>query len=181
MDAPFGIVFLKKAELYNLICRLDKQYKNEVQESSFRSSPWSIEKQILRWTYKHHMHLGSPIKTDHLSKSSSENKLHDFGMLDKKGVFKKEFKYLEKGHLTKPLENLVVRDFASYFDENSGHNAIVINKNGLLVGEVLADIEQKNPIKRFNYFFYSNIMDHFGAFLLIIVTVYGLLKLFGIF
>ena len=78
MDAPFGIAFLKKAELYNLISRFDKQYGG-----SPRNNPWLIERQILRWTYKHHKHLGSPIKTDHLSGGSSENKLSDFGMLDK--------------------------------------------------------------------------------------------------
>jgi len=178
MDAPFGILFLKKAELYNLVCRLDKQYKNDDE----KSSPWSVEKQILRWTYQHHKHLGSPIDTNHLSSGSNWNELKDFGMLDKKGELKKRFKYLEKGHLSKPLENLVVRGFASYFDESqAGHNAIVINKDGLLVGEVLADLEQQNLVKKLNYLFYSNIMDHFGASLLIILTVLGVLKLLDIF
>jgi len=179
MDAPFGIVFLKKAELYNLICRFDKQYKNNVKSSEFRSTPWSIEKQILWWTYKHHMHLGSPIKTEHLSLSSKNNKLADFKMLDKKGRLKKEFSYLGKRHLTKPLENIVVRGFASCFDESQGHNAIVINKNGLLLGEVLADIEESNLLKKINYLFYGHIIDHLGAFILLIFTamaIYSLLR-----
>lgn len=172
MEAPFGISFLKKAEIYNLISRFDKQYRG-----TSRDNPWLIERQILRWTYKHHKHLGSPINTDHLSRNQQWSKLREFGMLNKEGKLKKEFKYLEKGHLSKPLENLVVRGFATYFDETHGHNAITINKEGLLVGEVIADIEKNNIFVKLNYLFYSNIMDHLGAFLLFIVTLIGLIKL----
>lgn len=176
MDAPFGIAFLKKAELYNLICRFDKQYKGSPQNNL-----WLIERQILRWTYKHHKHLGSPIDTNHLSTDQKWSKRHDFGMLDKKGKLKKEFIYLETGNLTKPLENLIVRGFATYFDEAHGHNAVVINRDGLLVGEVIADIEKNNPFIKINYWFYSNIIDHLGASILLIITLFGLLKVFGIF
>jgi len=172
MDAPFGILFLKKAELFNLISRFDKQYGG-----SSSNNPWRVERQILRWTYKHHKHLGSPIKTDHLSFGSVSNKLRDFNMLSRNGHLREEFKYLEKGHLTKPLENMVVRGFADYFNENNGHNAIVINKEGLLVGEVIADIEKNNLFIKLNYLFYSNLMDHLGAFVLIIFTIISLLKI----
>ncbi|OGY12387.1 MAG: hypothetical protein A3A58_02690 [Candidatus Blackburnbacteria bacterium RIFCSPLOWO2_01_FULL_41_27] len=181
MDAPFGIAFLKKAELYNLICRFDKQYRNAVKDGSFESSPWSIERQILRWTYRHHKHLGSPINTDHLTNDPKWSKLREFGMVDRKGKLRKDYKYLEKGHLTKPLENLVVRGFATYFDEAHAHNAIVISKEGLLVGEVIADIEKRNPFVTANYWFYSNIIDHLGASVLLVITFFGLLKFFGIF
>lgn len=176
MDAPFGIAFLKKAELYNVICHLDKQYRNEVKSTSFRPSSWSIEKQILKWTYKHHIHLGTPITMDDLG-IGPKNKLNQFGMVDKNGNLKKEFEYLDKMHLSKPLENLVIRGFANYYDEKSGHNAVVINKEGLLVGEVLADVNQDNPLVKINYIFYSSLIDHTGAFVLIIITILGLLKL----
>lgn len=175
MEAPFGIAFLKKAELYNLICRFDKQYNG-----SSKDNPWLIERQILRWTYNHHKHLGSPIDTNHLSRDKQWSKLKEFGMLNRKGELKPQFIYLKKGHLTKVLENLVVRGFATYFDIEHGHNAIIINKEGLLVGEVIADMEKDSPIIKFNYLFYSNIMDHFGAFLLLIITLLSLLKIFGV-
>lgn len=49
MYTPFGIVFLKKAELYNLIRRLDKQARDDVKDP-INSFTWPIEKRILRWT-----------------------------------------------------------------------------------------------------------------------------------
>lgn len=178
MEAPFGITFLKKAELYNLICRLDQQEKDTRDPSN---ALWPIEKGVLKWTYSYHKHLGSPIGTDHLSRDPKWSKLEEMDMLNSKGELKEEFKYLENGNLTKPLENLVIRGFAEYFNEiQHDHNKIVINREGLLVGEVLSDIEKANPFIKFNYFIYSKIMDHLGAFILLVVTSWGLLKLFDI-
>lgn len=173
MEAPFGIIFLKKAELFNLVSRFDKQYGG-----SPSNNPWLIERQILRWTYGHHKHLGSPIKTEHLSLGSQNNKLRDFRMIDSKGRLRSQFKYLEKNSLTKPLENLVIRGFANYYNESEGHNAIVINKDGLLVGEVITDMEKDNIFIKANYLFYSHMMDHLGATVMMVVTIIGLIKLF---
>ncbi len=55
MEAPFGITFLKKAEFYNLICRLDQQEKDTRDPSN---ALWPVEKRILKWTYSYHKHLG---------------------------------------------------------------------------------------------------------------------------
>ncbi len=178
MDAPFGILFLKKAELYNLACRLDKQY-DDSQTTSKNLPLWPIEKQILKWTYRHHKHLGSPIDTNHLSRDPKWSKLKDFNMLNTDGSYKREFSYLENGQLDKPLENLVVRGFAQYFDQAHGHSAIIIDKEGLLLGEVLADLEG-NFFMKINYLIYSKIMDHLGASLLLIITLWWLLKFFGV-
>ncbi len=178
MEAPFGITFLRKAELYNLICRLDRREKDTLDPSN---ALWPIEKRILEWTYGYHKHLGSPIGTDHLSREPKWSKLEEMDMLNGEGELKKEFMYLENGQLDKPLENLVIKGFAEYFDERqSGHTKIIINREGLLMGEVLSDIEINNILINFNYFIYSNIMDHVGAFLLLIVSFWSLLKLFGI-
>lgn len=174
MDAPLGIDFLKKAELYNLICRFDRQYGK-----SPKDNPWLIERQILRWTYKHHKHLGSPIDTNHLSADPQWSKRKEFGMLDKTGHLKNKFKYLLNGHLTKPLENMVIRGFADYFDTSSGHNAIIIKKEGLLVGEVIADMEKNNLFINLNYLIYSSLMDHIGAFILLVLLIVSIVKIFN--
>lgn len=102
-------------------------------------------------------------------------------MLNNKGELKSEFRYLQNGQLHKPLENLVIRGFAEYFNQSQhGHNKIVINKEGLLVGEVLSDIETGNPFIKVNYYLYSRIIDHIGAFLLLIITIWGLWNLFEV-
>lgn len=144
MNAPLGITFLKKAELYNLALDLDKEYKQSKQPDDTSKSLWPIEKAILRWTYRGHRHLGSAIKTDHLALWHKDSKLKDFGMIDSQKQFKPEYKILQKTALHKALENLVVRGFAEYFDNSHGHNAIIVNKDGLLLGNVLAELEKNS-------------------------------------
>ncbi len=122
-----------------------------------------------------------PIGTDHFSRDPKWSKLEEMEMLNSNGKLKAEFIYLEKGPLHKPLENLVIRGFAEYFDERQhGHNQIVINREGLLVGEVLSDIETGNRLLGINYSLYSKLMDHLGAFILLVITIWGLLRLFGV-
>lgn len=181
METPFGVAFLKKAELYNLINRLDKQTR-ETKEESSDPSLWPIEKQILKWTYTYHRHLGSPIGTEHLSLGDrTYNKLKDMGMLDMDGKLKPEFSYLSTGALQKPLENLVVRGFAEYFDKiQHGTNKIIINKEGLLLGEVLVEMESRNPFIQLNFLLYSKLMNHLGASIVLIATFWTLWKLFNI-
>jgi hypothetical protein len=170
MDAPLGITFLKKVELYNEARRLEKGY-----EEKPRNSLWPTEKAILKWTWRGHRHLGSSITTDHLSRGSTHNKLKDFGMLDKKGELKPEFKVLETIKLQQPLENLVVRGYAEYSDLiNSGHNHITISKEGLLFGNMLNEIEKGDRITKFNYKIYSVIMGQVGALILFFVFIIGL-------
>ncbi|MBL7158943.1 hypothetical protein ISS85_00500 [Candidatus Microgenomates bacterium] len=177
MNAPLGITFLKKAELYNLALSLDKEYKQSKQPDNTSKSLWPVEKVILRWTHQGHRHLGSAIKTDHLTLEHKDSKLSDFGMFDSQKQLKPEFKVMQKTALHKPLENLVVRGFAEYFDKSHAHTAIIINKEGLLFGNVLTELEKDDWLINFNYKVYGKIMDHLGAFILFWVTVITLLTL----
>lgn len=177
MNAPLGITFLKKAELYNLALSLDREYRQSKHHDDTSKSLWPIEKAILKWTYQGHRHLGSAIKTDHLALEHKDSKLIDFGMIDSKKEFKPEYKVMQKTALHKPLENLVIRGFADYFDESHGHTAIIINKEGLLFGSVLIELEKDDWLTKFNYKVYGKLMDHLGAFILFWVTVITLLTL----
>ncbi len=176
MDLPFGIMFLKKAELYSVITRLNVQSK--IDKSKNHPPLWPVEKAILKWTYTGHKHLGSTIKSDHLSEGSKNNKLADFDMLDHNNMFKKEYKLLEKSRLDQPLENLVVRGYANYIDEHD-HSQIVINKEGLLMGLVLSETDKQGwSLEKFNYFVYGHLMDHYGATALLLIALFGLWKIF---
>lgn len=63
MNAPFGIVFLKKAELYNLVRRLDEQADGDPKDSR-NPNTWPVEKNIFEWSYDGHKHLGTPLTPD---------------------------------------------------------------------------------------------------------------------
>jgi len=84
MDAPFGILFLKKAELYTIIKNLDKQKKeidddvNDKESPSEVYSTWPVEKQILKWSYWGHKYLKHPIKIVHFTNLKEAYKLKDF-------------------------------------------------------------------------------------------------------
>ncbi|MFZ6035398.1 MAG: hypothetical protein ACOYUB_04635 [Patescibacteria group bacterium] len=182
MEAPFGITFLKKAELYNLSVRLDNEVKNSLKKESHNLPLWPIEKAILKWTYTGHRHLGSPLTTHHLSRGDEKNKLEDFGIIDENDKFKSDFKALEKTKLDQVYENIVVRGFGEYFnEEKDGHSAIVINKDGLLFGELLAELDRGNIITRklvkLHYDIYGKLMNHLGGIILLIISTISIILL----
>ncbi len=183
MEAPLGIVFLKKAEFYNLSIRLDNEVKKSLKKESHNLPLWPVEKAILKWTYTGHRHLGSPITTHHLSIGDPKSKLKDFGMLDENGELRNEYRALKSTKLDQPLENLVVRGFGKYFDENSyGHSAIIINKDGLLFGDLLAELDNENLIVKnlikMHYCIYGKLMNHFGGIILLIISAISIFLLF---
>ncbi len=83
MDAPFGILFLKKAELYTIINNLNKQQKEIEKDVDNKNSPstiygsWPVEKQILKWTYWGHKYLKHPIKVTYFTDLNRAHILKD--------------------------------------------------------------------------------------------------------
>ena len=59
MEAPFGILFLKKVELYNLVRDLRDKSKTMTSEHLGSHNPvtWYVEEKILKWTYHGHKYL----------------------------------------------------------------------------------------------------------------------------
>jgi len=92
MDAPFGMLFLKKVELYNLI--KDQRKKVEVMKilhpDSQNPITWPVEEKILKWTYHGHKYLaGSINKSDFDLKKS--RKMEDWELLDQNKIVKQEY------------------------------------------------------------------------------------------
>jgi hypothetical protein len=86
---------------------------------------WRIEKDILRWASTGHHHLGTPL---------TEAFLWDQG----NGILKHENR--DQGSLIEAMKNLVQRGFAVQAGQGQiGLDGIRIEKEGLLMGEVIAD------------------------------------------
>jgi len=171
MDAPLGILFLKKAELYNLVERFDNQASKD-KEGSENPNTWKVEKIIFEWTYRGHKHLGTPIVTDMFEKGSS--KLRDWKLVDENGEIKKKYENILKKS-KKIIENMVIKGFADpYLESDKGlsksiKEGIIINREGLLVGEVIFKANEKPFIKK-TYQVFSWLMDYGGAWVLLIVV-----------
>jgi hypothetical protein len=183
MDAPLGILFLKKAELYNLIERLDKQADEDPRDSK-NPNTWPVEKNIFEWSYKGHKHLGTPL-TPGMLKNSKE-KLRGFNLLDKNGEIEKKYKTI----LDKPekiIENMVIKGFADCYNESirskkgikdAVEEGIILNKEGLLLGEVIYNVNNRKHCVKWIYKIYSWLMDYGGAWVLLVLVIASSIVIF---
>lgn len=173
MDAPLGVTFFKKVELYQKISSLDNQTAAMLAKRGLKSF-WPLEKKVLEWTYIGHKHLGSPLKTDDFSPGAADNKLKDFGIKDTE---------MKDINLTRLLDDFIAHGFATEILEGrlyTGHtpdeNLMYITREGLLVGEILNEL--KNPLYKLSYWIWGKLWGHWGGFILLLVLLVALLKLF---
>ncbi|MFA6304190.1 MAG: hypothetical protein WCV73_03680 [Patescibacteria group bacterium] len=71
MDLPFSLRFLKKIELFQVLKKLDKQFKRQLEINNGTVPLWMGEKKFLYWSYLQHKHLGSPIMIDAIRSKKS--------------------------------------------------------------------------------------------------------------
>jgi len=173
MDAPLGVTFFKKVELYQKISSLDQQSKKMDKK---RGLPplWPLERKVLAWTYTGHKHLGSPINASHFEAGSPHSKLDDFG------IIKEE---LHNVHLTRLLDNFIAHGFATeilegrlYTGQVPDENRIYITREGMLVGEVLNELER--PLYRISYLIWGYLWGHIGALILLVALFIAIFNLF---
>lgn len=173
MDAPLGVTFFKKVELYQKISSLDEQAKKM---DKGRNLPplWPLERKVLAWTYTGHKHLGSPIKTYHFEAGSSRSKLKDFGITERE---------LYNVHLTKLLDNFIGHGFGigslegKFSGQEPDENSIYITREGLLVGEVLNELN--NCLYQLSYYIWGLLWGHVGGAILIVALIAAIIKLFS--
>lgn len=146
MELPIQLKFFKKIELY-------QEYKFEEQKSlETKLQDWKIEKAILKWTRTNHHHLASPIDANRINKEILGNKYSH-----------------EHQHA---MGSLVQRGYADIYPANTDMirpESITITKDGLIMGEIVYDIEN-NKFKKITFeFFYWLvwIVAFSGAFILI--------------
>lgn len=172
MEAPLGVTFFKKVELYQKISDLDQQTKKMSTKGGIESF-WPLEKKVLAWAHVGHKHLGSPIRTDDFSQGSSDNKLADFEI---------EAEEVKDINLTRLLDNFIAHGFATeilegrlYSGRTPNENLMYLSREGMMVGEILNEI--KNPIYHLSYWFWGKLWGHLGGFILIIVLLIVLFNL----
>ncbi len=71
MDIPFALRFLKKVELFQVLRKLDSQFKVQLKKGDGINPLWEAEKKILFWAYTKHKHLGSPLTVKELRSKKS--------------------------------------------------------------------------------------------------------------
>lgn len=114
MELPIQLKFFRKLELY-------QEYKSsEKKASKTWREAWDIEKKTLKWTTNYH-HLESPLSREHIKKR-----------------ILKERDSMYMAELDHAMGNLCVKRFAK-----SVEGGIEITADGLMMGEVISDIEER--------------------------------------
>ena len=132
MESPIQLKFFKKLELY-------QELKSQNKKAFNRDETWPIEKEILKWTRWNHHHLGTPLTDEY--------------------IFQTHNNVLPRGLMTsfdsvhQAMLNLVVRKYAM-----GSHSSIVITAEGLLMGEVIDEVEGTGVASslgdKYSFFYY---------------------------
>lgn len=91
-------------------------------------------------------------------------------MLDANGKIKEEYELILKSD-EKIRENMVIKGFADFYDNLEHSKGIILNKEGLLLDEVIYNVNNKEPRVKRIYQIYSWIMDYGGAWILLILVI----------
>lgn len=115
MEIPIQLKFFKKIELYQ-----DYKFENK-KALSTRLQDWKIETIILKWARENHHHLWDPLNEQRIK----------YKILN--GVYEYEYKHA--------MDSLVQRGYAEHLLGVAPEINIRITKEGLLMGEVIFDVE----------------------------------------
>jgi hypothetical protein len=102
---------------------------------------------------------------------------------------KDEYKLILKYNKPKKIfENMVIRGFSEYYNKEDVSEGIILNKEGLVLGEVIYELDKKKPSIISIYSIYSWLMNIGGAWIIIILflitifstIIFPLLKYFWV-
>lgn len=161
MELPIQLKFFKKLELYQ---EFNFQDEKSRKASKQLQKVWKTEKLILKWTVWNHHLLGCPVDYEYFKN----------GLIDKD----KEPEY----SLSSAFTNFIRKEYA---EENQNKTGILFTKEGLLMGEVIDDVESKSYWRRWKYkiFFCLVWITALAGALIVIINLLillykGLFKLF---
>lgn len=152
MELPIQIKFFKKLELYQ---ELKFQDRKSNKASDRLKKMWKTEKLILGWTARGHHLIAHPIDHDYVRNGGD--------------LLKNKNKDNYDWGLSGTFGNLIKRGFAVEFTAGDTSN-IIFTPEGLLMGEVIDDVENKKLGGwKYNFFYYLTwITALMGAFFIII-------------
>ncbi len=125
MELPIQIKFFKKIDLY-------QEYKSEERKfkvSGTKLQCWKAEKKILKWTATEHHHLGSALTNQRIKEDILANQ------------YTHEYEHA--------IQGLVQRKYAEAVDQPEA--GIKVTKEGLLMGEVINEVENDNLLSKWRY------------------------------
>ncbi len=182
MEAPLGITFFKKVELYQTIRDLNDKARIEDKNSGGTVSVWPIGRKILKWTREKHKHPQSSFSDYRLYYWDKDNKLNDIGIsredLYRGSISKDKQKNETQVTVEQIFKHLDFFGFAKFEDNSNkseykknrdkrGRIKIYITKEGFLAGKVLA--EQEKKLTWISYQVWGRLWGHLGASILLII------------
>ena len=132
MELPIQLKFFKKIELYQ-----DYKFEQKKSLGGTRLKSWELEKKILKWTKEKHHHLGSPLSLERI---------------------KKEILNEDHPETQNAMSSLVARGYAGVYPDSADAVypiCIKINRAGLLMGEVIGELESSKFLIRSKYPIFS--------------------------
>jgi hypothetical protein len=136
MEMPIQLKFFKKLELYQELKFQDK--KAATKPEAYKV--WKTEKEILKWTVYNHHYLNAGITHDFIRKNilvAAEEKLFEI---------EKEYDV----RLAQTFSNLSKRGYIKLSDQRG--DEMFLLKEGLLMGEVVYDVESGRGWKYFLFY-----------------------------
>jgi hypothetical protein len=119
MDLPIQLKFFKKLDLY-------QELRSQNEKALGRDRAWPMEKMILKWTVWNHHHLSTPLRPD---VAFTHPEIVDRTDQDNFPL------------LLEAMRNLVEREYATYASNLALDRGIKFTRAGLLMGEVIDDVE----------------------------------------
>jgi hypothetical protein len=120
MDLPITPKFFKKLELFQELNRLDKRNIDHVE--------WKMERQLLLWAHSNHFHLGSYLSNRFVFDTLKKTEKFSEAQLNE--------------HVVKTMENLCEHGWSERPMSRDQRAEIKINREGMLVAEVLSDVSR---------------------------------------
>jgi hypothetical protein len=161
MDIPFALRFLRMIEAFQVVNKLNGQFDVQVESFDGTVPLWEVEKKVLFWTYKSHMHLGSPLEFHRLKKDMKfSEREYDrlgvrqmFGNLVSRGYasfypihqYKEMTSPDQSTRSTRVLMPGLQLSYELVPTDQASAEGVIITSEGLLVGELLNQLYTIEP------------------------------------
>lgn len=154
MELPITPKFFKKLELYQELKRLNKRDNGHIE--------WDMEKDLLLWAHLNHFHLGSYLGTQEVFEKLQGFNKYSLDELNE--------------HIFKTMQNLEEHGWAEWWTPKGQKNAIKINREGMLLSEVIYEITHKNRDKIFQLLIIVSWLTIVAGIIIVLIGAFEAIK-----